>query len=66
MAKTKSLKIRLEDNEYEKLDKQARSRGVPMSAIVRELINALPDNPPVKPIAKIVYGEWYQQPNNQQ
>ena len=60
MAKTQSIKIRLEESQYLRLESQAKSRGVPMSAIVRELIDALPDDPPVKPIAKIVYGEWHQ------
>jgi hypothetical protein len=55
MAKTKSLKIRFEDEEYKKLEHHALVRGVPMSIIVRELIKAMPDKPAAVPIVKITY-----------
>lgn len=55
MTKTKSLKIRFEDKEYEKLERHASARKVPLSVIVRELINAMPDNPLALPVAKIIY-----------
>lgn len=55
MAKTKSLKIRFEDDEYEKLERHAKVRGVPLSVIVRELVDAMPSKPMALPVAKIIY-----------
>lgn len=55
MVKTKSLKIRFEEADYEKLEHHARARGVSMSIIIRELVSAMPSKPMALPIAKIIY-----------
>jgi len=55
MTKTTSLKIRFEEGQYEKLERHAKARGIPLAAIVRELVDALPDNTKGIPVVKIVY-----------
>lgn len=55
MAKTESLKIRFEDAQIEKLKRHAKVRKISLGAIVRELIDAMPDEPAEQPVAKVVY-----------
>jgi hypothetical protein len=55
MSKTRSLKIRFEEQTYDKLERHAKVRGVPLAVVVRELVNALPDNTESVPIAKVIY-----------
>ncbi len=41
MAKEKAIKVRLNTVEYERLEREATRRDVPMSQIVRELLKTL-------------------------
>ncbi|HEY9598354.1 MAG TPA: hypothetical protein V6D33_11850 [Cyanophyceae cyanobacterium] len=54
-AKTDWLRMRLTPEQKQKLDSHAIARGTTVTAVVEELINALPEDIKGIPVAKIIY-----------
>lgn len=54
-AKTDWLRMRLTPEQKQKLESHAIARGTTVTAIVEELINALPESTTGVPIVKIIY-----------